>query len=80
MLEYFKGQVRVKTTADRESLDQRQAGHSGTRRPPPTHSGQGERPHHPCAALTVLLPSASLSNIAGRLVPLLLACMGHNRI
>ena len=34
----------------------------------------------PLAALTVLLPSASLSSMAGRLVPLLLACMGHNRI
>lgn len=39
-----------------------------------------ETPEDLATIFTVLLPSASLSNIAGRFVPLLLACIGHNRI
>lgn len=39
-----------------------------------------ETPEDLPTIFTVLLPSASLSNIAGRFVPLLLACIGHNRI
>lgn len=55
----------------RDTLQRRRvAGGSGQ------DQGQGATP----PPLTVLLPSASLSSMAGRLVPLLLACMGHNRI